>query len=115
MNELRGHLVLPKVIEVVPENNATVLYGTTEEWESADGISDLCTFYIYTDYYTDKEGKKQPALKAGDGVSLISELPFMAGSGSGSVTPEDRDTWNNKVSVNLDKSDPETLSFRTSI
>jgi len=62
-----------------------VVSGTTAEWDQqASLISEKDVMYVYTDYATDDVGRSVPGIKVGDGVTLLSNLPFTASSGGGS-------------------------------
>ena len=94
-------------------NYAKVYYGTTEEWNSRrDLISELCSFYVYTDH-TNSDGEQKPAIKIGDGQAFLIDLPFITtdiselihridshiNNSAIHVSEEDREFWNNKCSV----------------
>ena len=80
MNELRGQLVLPKIVPGMSKDACDLVYGTCAEWDENDAISRLRTLYIFTDYLSVDDGLYLPGLKIGDGRHLISELPFCNGS-----------------------------------
>ena len=106
-----------------PMINGTVLEGdktndelsiidskTTAEWNADPTlISQRNMIYIYTDY-DEVEGQKIPAIKIGDGTSYLIDLPYTA-MGSGNVTPEQIEFWNNKVRVYIDSQNQEKLVF----
>lgn len=57
--------------------NANIESHTTQEWETLGTVtSSLNTIYVYTDY-VDISGNKSPAIKIGDGTTIISNLPFL--------------------------------------
>ena len=57
-----------------------VLSNTTAAWNSDPYlISVKDTIYVYTDYATD-HGTDIPALKVGDGVTAVKDLPFITSS-----------------------------------
>ena len=66
--------ILTKILEnspLVPESH------TTKEWaELPDRVSVKDKWYVVTDYRTD-EDISVPRFKFGDGISLISQLPFV--------------------------------------
>ena len=108
-----------------PMVNGTVLEGdqsssdlniidskTTAEWNSDPTlIAQKNMIYIYTDY-DEVQGQKIPAIKIGDGTTYLIDLPFTA-MGSGNVTPEQIEFWNNKVRVYIDENNEENLVFDT--
>lgn len=57
-----------------------IYYDTTEGWsDKSDAISELGAVYIYSDSFSeviDGETIAIPAIKIGDGVSSIGQLPF---------------------------------------
>lgn len=116
-----------------------IYYHTTAEWNAQlTLISQAGAFYVYSDHrqVTNEDRNMTynvPGLKIGDGVSYLSDLPFV-GEGSGSmeeveeeldelthtvqdhvgddeahVTDEDRESWDNKVRAQIDNSNPELL------
>lgn len=85
---------------------------TTAEWNSDPTlIAQKNMIYIYTDY-DEVQGQKIPAIKIGDGTTYLIDLPFTA-MGSGNVTPEQIEFWNNKVRVYIDENNEENLVFDT--
>lgn len=83
---------------------------TTAEWNSNPSlISQKNMIYIYTDY-DEVDGQKIPAIKIGDGNAYLIDLPFTS-MGSGNVTPEQIEFWNNKVRVYIDPYDQEKMVF----
>ena len=68
------------------------VYRTMSEWTKVpDAISTKGTEYIFADYRTEN-GVNIPRVKYGDGVTLISELPFATMS----ITDKDMEYWDNK-------------------
>lgn len=69
------------------------IYHTIEEWARIpDFVSTKGTEYIYGDYRTVTIRGKEvniPRVKWGDGVTVVSELPFATSS----ITDEDMDNW----------------------
>lgn len=59
----------------------SILYGTTQEWNSQqDLISTEGTIYIYSDYQTitiDGVEKTIPGIKIGDGKTYLMDMPFI--------------------------------------
>ena len=54
-----------------------ILYATTATWDSQTTLVALAGYlYIYSDYKQDEEEKNVAGIKVGDGVTLLSELPF---------------------------------------
>lgn len=93
------------------EGNTTILYGTTSYWNNSQLVSQVDTIYVYTDYTT-VDGKMTPAIKIGDGNAYIVDLPFLVGSIS-SVTQQDIENWNNKVTAKIDPNNNENLILTT--
>lgn len=137
MNELRGQLVLPKIVPGMSEDAADMLYGTCAKWEEEDTISRIRTLYIFTDYLQTEDGSYLPGVKIGDGKHLISELPFFFSSAAsgGNIDEEledkieeilrtkiglDEDLENTinrlireKVGVGMNEDDPTQIVFTT--
>lgn len=65
--------------------------------------------YVYSD---EIEGELVQKIKIGDGVTKIGDLPFIARSDAQTVTQEEKDRWNNKVSCSFD-SEEEALILTT--
>lgn len=83
---------------------------TTAEWNSQPGlISEKNKIYVYTDY-DEVDGQKIPAMKIGNGNAYLIDLPFTA-MGSGNVTPEQIEFWNNKARVYIDSQDEQMAVF----
>lgn len=99
--ELIGNLTLAD-LSIIKE-------GTTEYWDSQiDYIPKAGELIVYTDYSEDG-----PALKVGDGLAYVVDLPFISGSGSSPeilemllehiannvvhITDSERTSWNSKV------------------
>lgn len=87
---------------------STVYRNTTEFWNAQTDISELNAMYIYVDYDTDEHGLV-PALKIGDGVHTVADLRFISAGSAAEITDEDVDSWNNKVTANIDAEDPENI------
>lgn len=95
-------------------------FGTTEYWNSDPSLlSDYGTVYVYTDYFT-VDNTPVPNFKIGDGTSYLIDQPFVTAKIDEHIndqvrhiTAEERQKWNNKVSVALSPSDPENLMFIT--
>lgn len=68
---------------------------TVKEWaELPDEISKKNVWYVYSDYRTDND-VSVPRFKFGDGVTLISKLPFVTAA----ITDNDMEFWDNKEEV----------------
>lgn len=63
-----------------------VVTMTTEEWAGRKNlVSQEGALYIYSDYYTDGDGKTHAGLKVGDGKAYVVDLPFVAGDGADAI------------------------------
>lgn len=82
---------LMKILEntpLIPESH------TTKEWaELPDRVSVKDKLYVVTDYRTDDNSPSVPRLKYGDGVTLISKLPFCTAA----ITDNDVLWWDLKA------------------
>ena len=93
INPLIGYLMdfLTKFLEnspFIPESH------TTKEWlEIPDRVSVKDKFYVVTDYRTDDNSPSVPRLKLGDGVTMISKLPFCTAA----ITDNDVLWWDLKA------------------
>lgn len=93
LNPLIGYLMdfLTKFLEnspFIPESH------TTKEWlEIPDRVSVKDKFYVVTDYRTDDNSPSVPRLKLGDGVTMISKLPFCTAA----ITDNDVLWWDLKA------------------
>lgn len=68
---------------------------TVKEWaELPDEVSKKNVWYVYSDYRTDND-VSVPRFKFGDGVTLISKLPFVTAA----ITDNDMEFWDNKEEV----------------
>lgn len=66
---------------------------TTKEWmELPDKVSVKNKWYVVSDYRTDND-MNIPRFKFGDGVTLISKLPFVTAA----ITDNDVNMWDSKV------------------
>lgn len=66
---------------------------TTKEWmELPDKVSVKNKWYVVSDYRTD-ETMDIPRFKFGDGVTMISQLPWVTAA----ITDNDIDMWDNKA------------------
>ena len=81
----------------------TYYSDTSENWATKTSLISIAdVLYIYTNSTLQVIG-----IKMGDGTSYVVDLPFI------SVTPEERNFWNNKVRCYLSASDTENLIFTT--
>lgn len=82
---------------LIPESH------TTKEWaEMPDKISVKNKWYAVTDYRTDNE-VNIPRFKFGDGVTMISKLPFVTAA----ITDNDVEYWDEKQDAPKKKGYPE--------
>ena len=97
-----------------------VISNTTAGWNSQSNlIAEKNTIYVYSDYQI-IDGKTIAGMKIGDGTSYLIDMPF---TDSGilehinnsiiHVSANDREKWNNKVSVYIDTEDEENIVFTT--
>lgn len=70
-------------------------------------VSAADTVYVYTDYDKDASNNDIPGFKYGDGATYVESLPFIAGT----VTQAMITSWDDKVGVRLNASDPTILEF----
>lgn len=106
-NPVQNKAIYSFVMEQTGGNTDTYA-KTTAEWESDPAlISQVNTIYVYTDF-DNIGGENIPAIKLGDGVTAIVNLPFLAGSSS-TVTPQKISFWDDKVTAYADPFDVETL------
>lgn len=83
-----------------------VYSDTTANWNSQPTlISKKDVIYVYTDYAT-KDGQPISAMKVGDGLAYLIDLPFTY---MGNVTEEQIAFWNNKITAYMDDVDTENL------
>lgn len=123
----------PSIDNVVLENNVTlqqlglrnIYYDTKQNWNShPDLIAVEGAIYIYKDYFVRYDEHDEPicspALKIGDGVSYLIDMPIAASDVSDiilehindavvHVSENDRTFWNNKSSAYLEPDMSETL------
>ena len=99
LNPLVGYLMdfLTKFLEnspFIPESH------TTKEWlELPDKVSVKDKFYVVTDYRTDDNSPSVPRLKFGDGVTMISDLPFCTAA----ITDNDVRLWDLQMQISQKK------------
>lgn len=95
------------------------LYGTTKYWNAQPRlISQSKTIYVYTDHSQDGEGNDIPGFKLGDGMAYLIDMPFVTQNMEDHIkntvrhiTQDERNKWNNKVSVRIDTHNLENLVF----
>lgn len=84
---------LNKILEsspLVPESH------TTKEWaEMPDKVSVKDKLYVWIDYRTDDDSPSVPRLKYGDGVTMVSQLPFCTAS----ITDNDVRLWDLQMQI----------------
>ena len=101
---------LEEAVAELQRDGARIQFGTTDYWEEhKDDTSYLRVIYVYAD---EVEGQLVQKIKIGDGVTTIGALPFVAQSDAQTVTQEEKDRWNNKVSCSFD-SENENLILTT--
>lgn len=100
---------LETIVQELKENGAKIQIKTSEEWAAQeDQTSYLNLIYVYQD---EVDGKIVQKLKVGNGITKIKDLPFIVDSAT-TVTQQEKDSWNNKVSVSLDSGN-ENMIFTT--
>lgn len=123
----RHNLAIDDIVSIVNGLNARiddagankVRVKTTAEWNSqADLVSEQGIVYVYTDYYTNEQDEPIPAFKIGDGLAYLIDLPLNEdinikhqNNTHVHVTDEERDSWNDKVTVYIAAFDDEELVF----
>lgn len=93
---------LETIVAELQADGAKLQIKTSEEWaQQEENTSYLNLIYLYKD---EVEGELVEKIKVGDGVTKLKDLPFIADSSAleTQVTPEEKEKWNNKVSVSLD-------------
>lgn len=98
-----------------------MFYGTTKYFNDQPTLITIKgALYIYSDYMEDGEGNYIPGIKIGDGKGYLIDAPFVTDPYYDHIinqvihiTPEERQKWNEKVSVYVDIIDPEKLVFTT--
>ena len=75
---------------LIPESH------TIKEWaELPDKVSIKDKFYVVTDFRTDDNSPSVPRLKIGDGVTMVSELPFCTAA----ITDNDVRLWDLQTQI----------------
>ena len=101
-----------------------ILSNTKDGWNSQPNlIAEKNTLYVYSDYRTvteDGQEKVVPGVKVGDGTSYLIDMPFMDAGMSDHImntiihiTQDEREFWNDKVSVYISPTDEENIVFTT--
>lgn len=99
----------------------SIFVDTTANWNAQrDLIAKKDCIYVYTDYQV-IDGIEYPALKVGDGMAYLIDLPFVMGSNAAlnehindtdvHIQPGERQYWNNKVTCFMSAADDETIVF----
>lgn len=79
---------------LIPESH------TTKEWaELPDKVSIKDKFYVVTDFRTDDNSPSVPRLKFGDGVTMVSQLPFCTAA----ITDNDVRLWDLQMQISEKK------------
>lgn len=79
---------------LIPESH------TTKEWaELPDKVSIKNKWYVVTDYRTDDNSPSVPRFRFGDGVTLISKLPFCTAA----ITDNDVRLWDLQTQITENK------------
>lgn len=104
------------VDELVISSNIKIYYDTTANWNTQRQlVAERGAIYIYSDAKT-YEGVPLPRLKIGDGNAYLVDLMFIDQdivdivNNYVSVTQEEKDKWNNKISCQVED---EKLIFST--
>ena len=104
------------VNELVISSNIKVYYDTVANWNNQpELLTEKGSIYIYSDA-KQYEGQDIPRIKIGNGINLLKDLYFMdqdivhALNNITTVTQEEKDKWNNKVSCEVEE---EKIIFST--
>lgn len=85
--------------EIDQISGISVYSATTAEWNAQPTlVSEKNAIYVYIDYDTE-DGQPVPAIKIGNGTSLLSTLPFATANG---ITTSQVEEWDNKVTAEVD-------------
>lgn len=98
-----------------------VLYASTATWNSKPQlISDRGYIYIYSDYRKNEQEQNVAAMKVGDGMAYLIDLPFTdqllydhIEDVIRHITQTEREFWNDKIRCYIDNTDNEHLIFTT--
>jgi len=75
---------------LIPESH------TTKEWaELPDKVSIKDKLYVVTDFRTDDNSPSVPRMKYGDGITMVSELPFCTAA----ITDNDVKLWDLQAQI----------------
>lgn len=115
------YIILAGTDESISRAKLPFEYGTVSEWAGRAGeVSQQGMFYVYTDYSQDEHGANIPAVKIGDGLAYIGDLPFTKADFLSHindttihVTAEEKEFWNNKVRCYILQENNENLIFTT--
>lgn len=122
----------PQINSITLQGNITlqqlglrsILYGTTEEWNSQNNlIAEEGTVYIYSDYQTtiiDGVEKTVPGIKIGDGKAYLIDTPFITQAMQQALFQHttnldihtnlvEKNFWNQKITSFMDNKDSENL------
>lgn len=118
--KISGQGSLPIVID-----RTGIHYATTATWNAEpDLVGELGHLYIYSDHskkeMEDGSIVDVPAIKVGDGVSLLIDAPFMLSADDQDwidhinnhtihITQAEREYWNNKVASNVNENNEELI------
>lgn len=109
------------LLPVIKSTGGEIYYDTEENWNSRPTlISKKGAIYVYSNHSYKDDDTPIPAIKVGDGLAYLIDMPFVdenIGDALVShiqddvshITDEERNFWNNKVGAFLLQSDEETL------
>lgn len=105
------------VDELIIISDLKIYYDTTANWDAQPSLLPSAgSIYIYSDAKT-YEGVPLPRIKIGTGNAYLKDLMFIdedivqAIRNATFVTVEEKERWNNKVTVYLNEDDPENVIF----
>ena len=108
---------LENIVDDLVQHEAKVYYNTTEYFNNQPTLlSERGSIYIYSDAKT-FEGAALPRIKVGTGNAYLIDLHFIDDdivyqlAHIDTVSPEEKQKWNNKVTCYLDEDDTESLVF----
>ena len=115
------YIILAGTDESISRAKLPFEYGAVSEWPGRAGeVSQQGMFYVYTDYSQDEHGVNIPAVKIGDGLAYIGDLPFTKADFLSHindttihVTQQEKEFWNNKVRCYILQENNENLIFTT--
>ncbi len=94
-----GHGWNAEIIELnmVEDVSSEIIVHTTTEWQGLTSlVSKKGGIYVWSDYKTEN-GVDIPAMKIGDGLAYVVDLPFATQA----ITLSQIQSWNNKVSARI--------------